>query len=135
MAFYHVKENISYKETNYILLACIRRHYMDKKLFGRKLNMARKDRGLTSERLAELCDLNATYLRQIEAGTKVPSLPVFVLLCQKLNASPSYLLSEVFTGSNMQEMDVLFDLWQRATPSQIRIITAMVKSALEALEQ
>ena len=106
---------------------------MDKKLFGRKLNMARKDRGLTSEKLSEICGLNATYLRQIEGGTKIPSLPVFVLLCQKLKVSPSYLLSETFESSDMQEMEALFELWQQATPTQLRLISAMVKSALNVL--
>ena len=47
---------------------------MDKKLLGKRINMARKERGWTGERLAETCSINATYLRQIEAGTKVPSL-------------------------------------------------------------
>lgn len=108
---------------------------MDKKLFGKKLNMARKDRGLTSERLAEACGLNATYLRQIEGGTKIPSLPVFVLLCQKLKVSPSYLLSEAFEGYNVQEMDVLFELWQQATPTQIKMISAMAKSAISVLSE
>ena len=68
---------------------------MDKKLLGKRINMARKERGWTGERLAEACSINATYLRQIEAGTKVPSLPVFVSLCQALNVSPTYLLVEV----------------------------------------
>ena len=107
---------------------------MDKKQFGRKLNLARKDRGLTSERLSELCNLNATYVRQIEAGTKVPSLPVFVTFCKVLKVSPSYLLSEVMEEFEGQEMDDLIDLWQRATPSQLKMITAMVQSALEVCE-
>ena len=46
---------------------------MDKKELGRRVNIARKDRGLTSEKLSELCHINATYLRQIEAGKKSPS--------------------------------------------------------------
>ena len=50
---------------------------MDKKLLGKRINTARKERGWTSERLSEACNINATYLRQIEAGTKVPSLQVF----------------------------------------------------------
>ena len=104
---------------------------MDKKQFGRKLNLARKDRGMTSERLSELCNLNATYVRQIEAGTKVPSLPVFVTLCKTLQVSPSYLLSEVLEESGGEDMDVLYDLWQKASPSQLKIITAMVQSALD----
>lgn len=107
---------------------------MDKKQFGRKLNMARKDRGLTSEKLSELCNLNATYVRQIEAGTKVPSLPVFVTFCKVLKVSPSYLLSETMEDFEGQEMDVLYNLWQNATPSQLKMIAAMVQSALDAVE-
>lgn len=104
---------------------------MDKKQFGRKVNLARKDLGLTSEKLSELCNLNATYVRQIEAGVKVPSLPVFVTLCKELKVSPSYLLSEVMDGCEGQEMQLLYDLWQKASPSQLKMITAMVQSALE----
>ena len=107
---------------------------MDKKQFGRKLNLARKDRGLTSERLSELCNLNATYVRQIEAGTKVPSLPVFVTICKALKVSPSYLLSEVLEEHGGEEMDALYELWQKASPSQLKIITAMVRSALDVVE-
>ena len=40
---------------------------MDKKLLGKRINTARKERGWTSERLSEACNVNATYLRQIEA--------------------------------------------------------------------
>lgn len=107
---------------------------MDKKQFGRKINMARKDLGLTSEKLSELCNLNATYVRQIEAGTKIPSLPVFVTFCKVLKVSPSYLLSEVMEGLEGAETDMLYDLWQKASPSQLRVITAMVQSALDVVD-
>lgn len=72
---------------------------MDKKSLGRRLNTARKDRGITGEKLAEACNINATYLRQIEAGTKVPSLPVFVTICKELGVSPNYLLAEALPDS------------------------------------
>lgn len=108
---------------------------MNRKLFGRKLNIARKDCGLTSEKLSEACNLNATYLRQIEAGTKIPSLPVFVLLYKELEVSPSFLLSDSLSNRNIQEMEYLYNLWQRATPKQIRIVSAMVKSVLDVLDE
>jgi len=104
---------------------------MDKKLLGRQINRARKDRGLTSEKLSEACNINATYLRQIESGAKTPSLPVFVTLCRELKVSPSYLLVEVLPDSEIRGMDVLLELWQDATPTQIKIISSMVKSALQ----
>ena len=95
---------------------------MDKKLLGKRINTARKERGWTSERLSEACNINATYLRQIEAGTKVPSLQVFVLLCEALRVSPTYLLAEVLPSMEFSDMDVLLELWQTATPKQIAMI-------------
>ena len=103
---------------------------MDKKLLGKRINTARKERGWTSERLSEACNINATYLRQIEAGTKVPSLQVFVLLCEALRVSPTYLLAEVLPSMEFSDMDVL--LWQTATPKQIAMMSSMIRSALEA---
>lgn len=108
---------------------------MDKKLLGRQINRARKDRNLTSEKLSEACNINATYLRQIESGAKMPSLPVFVSICRELKVSPSYLLSDILPDLEIKEMDVLIELWQTATPKQIKIISAMVQSALDKLQE
>lgn len=104
---------------------------MDKKLLGRQINRARKDRGLTGEKLSEACHINATYLRQIESGARAPSLSVFVSLCRELKVSPSYLLVEVLPDSEIRDMDALLELWRTATPTQMKIISSMVKSALE----
>ncbi len=107
---------------------------MDKKLFGKRINVARKEQKMTGEKLAEACNINSTYLRQIEAGTKLPSLPVFVTLCQALKASPSYLLIDSLDDNEVHDMDTLFDLWKKATPSQIRMMTAMIQAALGSTE-
>ena len=104
---------------------------MDKKSLGKRINMARKDLGLTSEKLSEECNINATYLRQIESGARSPSLPMFISLCQYLHVSPSYLLADQFQSS--EEMDILFELWRNATPKQIKMITSIVRSAMENL--
>ena len=95
---------------------------MDKKLLGRQINRARKDRGLTSEKLSEACNVNATYLRQIESGARTPSLPMFVSLCRELKVSPSYLLVDVLPDTEIRDMDMLLELWQTATPKQIKFI-------------
>ena len=108
---------------------------MDKKLLGKRINTARKERGWTSERLAEACSINATYLRQIEAGTKIPSLPVFVSLCEALTVSPTYLLVEVLPQQGNQDMDALLELLQTATPKQLNMMTSMIRSALEASKE
>lgn len=106
---------------------------MDKAALGKRLRQARKDKGLTSEKLSELCSINATYLRQIEAGTKVPSLPVFVSLCRELGTHSDFLLIDSLPGIGIEEYNELSSLLQTATPSQMKVITAMLCGALKAL--
>lgn len=108
---------------------------MDKKAFGSRLRQARKDRGLTSEKLSELCNINATYLRQIEGGTKIPSLPVFVSLCQELKVHPDYLLMDSLPDIGLDLGRELAALQQTATPSQMKVIDAMLCVALRALQE
>ena len=108
---------------------------MDKKAFGSRLRQARKDRGLTSEKLSELCNINATYLRQIEGGTKIPSLPVFVSLCQELKVHPDYLLMDSLSDIGLDLGRELAALQQTATPSQMKVIDTMLSSALKALQE
>lgn len=108
---------------------------MEKKLLGRKINTARKDKGMTGEKLSEACNINATYLRQIESGAKMPSLPVFISICKELKVSPSYLLSDILNDAEISEMDELQKLWMNATPKQIKMVSSMIRSALENMEE
>ncbi|WP_081640346.1 helix-turn-helix transcriptional regulator [Eubacterium sp. 14-2] len=49
---------------------------MEKRVFGQKINYIRKSQKITSEQLAEMCDVNAGHIRQIESGIRLPSLSV-----------------------------------------------------------
>lgn len=104
---------------------------MDKKALGKRLNQVRKERGFTGEKLAELCNINATYLRQIEGGIKIPSLPIFVSLCRELKVSPNYLLKDTLADNEYSDTMELAELINRASPEQIRLASSMIKAALE----
>lgn len=80
---------------------------MDKKALGRRIHIARKDRGLTGEALSELCHINATYLRQIEAGRKSPSMEVLLTLCRALRVSPNFLLADALTAGEEDDVELL----------------------------
>lgn len=108
---------------------------MDKKALGKRLNQVRKERGMTGERLAEQCSINATYLRQIEGGTKVPSLPIFISICDALQVSPNYLLQDILAENEYSDLTELVELLNSATPSQIRLAAAMIKAALEVTKE
>ena len=95
-----------------------------KKLFGTRINKARKDRGLTAEKLAEACNINSTYLRQIEGGKKLPSLPVFATLCRELRVSPNYILPDLVEGTEAEKIQKIFSE-SDPTPSQIEMLAEM----------
>lgn len=97
---------------------------VDKKLFGTRINKARKDRGLTAEKLAEACNINSTYLRQIEGGKKLPSLPVFATLCRELRVSPNYILPDLVEGTEAEKIQKIFSE-SDPTPSQIEMLAEM----------
>ena len=107
---------------------------MEGKGLGRRINMVRKDRGFTADRLSELCNINATYLRQIEGGTKVPSLPVFINICNALKISPDYLLRDSLTDNDVSKIRELTELWESTPPSQQEIAVAMIRAVLERKE-
>ncbi|MBD5088617.1 MAG: helix-turn-helix transcriptional regulator [Clostridiales bacterium] len=107
---------------------------MEGKGLGKRINMVRKDQGFTADKLSELCNINATYLRQIEGGTKVPSLPVFINICNALKISPDYLLRDALTDNEVSKIRELAELWESALPSQQEMAVAMIQAVLEYRE-
>lgn len=107
---------------------------MEKKGLGKRINFARKDRNFTADRLSELCNINATYLRQIEGGIKTPSLPVFIAICNALKISPDYLLQDVLAENEISRIKELSELWKNTSPRQQEIAAAMIRAVLEHKE-
>lgn len=103
---------------------------MERKGLGKRINTVRKDRGFTADKLSELCNINATYLRQIEGGAKMPSLSVFIDICNALKISPDYLLQDALTENEISRIKELTELWASASPSQQEIASAMIQSVL-----
>lgn len=107
---------------------------MDNVILGRNIYRARRDRGLSSDKLSELCDVTPSYLRQVEAGSKTPSLPLFVELCNQLRVSPAYLMNGVVDDAVEQSIEEITTLFRKATPSQLKLVAAILKAASDACE-
>ena len=108
---------------------------MERKGLGKRINEVRKDRGFTADKLSELCNINATYLRQIEGGVKMPSLPVFIDICNSLRISPDYLLQDELEENEISKIKELEALWKDVSPSIQELAVAMIKAVLEHNEQ
>ena len=104
---------------------------MEKNGLGKRINAVRKDRGLTADRLSEMCNINATYLRQIEGGVKMPSLSVFIDICKALKISPDYLLQDELEENEISTIREIEALWKDTSPSkQGRILCFIYPSGI-----
>ena len=108
---------------------------MDTVMLGNRIRLARKDAGLTGEKLSEMCNINAAYLRQIECGAKMPSLPLFASLCEALDVSPSYLLADALPSSGNRDLDALLELCKNASPQQIDLIAFLLNALAQYLSR
>lgn len=102
---------------------------------GKHINLIRKDKNITSDKLSELCNINATYLRQIECGSKIPSLPVFIDICNALDISADYLLQDELTSNHSSTANDLDTLLKNATPSQQELALTIIKAILKYNKQ
>ena len=106
---------------------------MEQSSLGSRLKNARKALGLTAEETADRCFINPIYLRQLESNRGMPSLPLFVALCNTLKVSPAYLLQDQLETADSDAPEEFLELLRRASPSQQQLVLAMLKAALENL--
>ena len=68
--------------------------------FGARVQAIRTSRGLTQEQLAEIADLSAHYIGNLEQGVRRPSIYALMQLCTALGTTPN----ELFVDSISDEM-------------------------------
>lgn len=61
---------------------------------GRNLRRYRRARGVSQEELADLCELDRTYVSGIERGLRNPTVVVLERLANVLGVAPGLLLEE-----------------------------------------
>jgi transcriptional regulator with XRE-family HTH domain len=66
------------------------------KALGSAVRALRKERGLTQEQLAELCDRHPVYISELERGLKNPSIESIIRLCAALKTTPGNLMDLAF---------------------------------------
>ena len=98
----------------------------ERRLLGKRINQIRKERGLTSEALSEICDVNAGHIRQIESGIRLPSLPLFIRICQALKTAPNEILKDQFDPEIIESENKLLLKVESLTPKQKRILSDLL---------
>lgn len=91
---------------------------MDKSALGQKLRDARQKKGYTQQALAEIADIGNVYLGEIERGTKMPSLNIFIKLIEALDISADYILRDELTSGKEYIYDEITQKLKNLTPKQ-----------------
>ena len=107
---------------------------MKRLAFGKRVNDVRKEQKITSEGLAEKCGVEAVFIRQIEGATRLPSLTTLINLCNALHVSPNYLLADSLEPNEQENFDALWKKLRSLTPKQIDMVTAMIETLINKLE-
>lgn len=108
---------------------------LDQKALGNQVYKARTGLGLTHEQMAEMCAITPGYLRQIEQGIRLPSLPLFVTICEKLQVSPIFLLRGSLLMKQPDAYARFVETLLGATPRQAEMIVSIIEAAKEHLPE
>lgn len=108
---------------------------MELKEFGKRINRTRKEQGITSEKLAEICDVSAGFLRHLEGGRKAPSVDMLIRLCNALTVSPDFLLAADIKNSEFRYKNTLIQMIDNLTPKQMRMLEGILNVIFENTDQ
>lgn len=100
---------------------------VDYSLLGSRLAAARKKRGLTQEKLAEMTELANNYISNIENNRSIPSLETVVKLCNALDITPNDILLGLSKEKDDYMSDELYELISKCSAKEKRLIKGFVE--------
>jgi len=106
---------------------------MNRVAFGRRLNAIRRERQVSSEKLSELCGINAVFVRQIESASRRPSLPVFVRMCNELRVLPNFLLQDSLLWEGEDEIAALEKKLRALSPRDFSAVMGTINTLIDKL--
>ncbi|MBR1429943.1 MAG: helix-turn-helix transcriptional regulator [Ruminococcus sp.] len=100
---------------------------LDYKQVGLNIARRRKELHLKQVEVCEMADLNDKYLSCIETARSIPSLEVFLRICNALNTTPDHLLIGAIKSPDYSEMTfALLDKFQTLSPENQRLCLAIM---------
>lgn len=91
---------------------------MDSKRLGKRIREARVQKQYTQQKLAEKAGIGQMYLGEIERGTKMPSLKLFVNLVEALEVSADCILRDDLPSGEHYVYDEMTEMLNGLSPKQ-----------------
>lgn len=127
-----VSASLRFKDKKYGNTELGRRRLAVPSSLGRKVNMLRRQRGLTLDQLAQATESSKSYMWEIENKPVArPSAEKLGRIAEVLGVTPEFLLDEKQRDPTVDELDVaFFRKYQSADPS----VKAKLKRILDVLD-
>ena len=106
---------------------------MDKSALGKKIREARLNKKLTQQKLAETAQIGEMYLGEIERGTKMPSLKIFIKIIEALDVSADYILRNELPAGEKYIYDELTEKLKGLTPKQRKTASDLLDAYIRNL--
>ncbi len=100
---------------------------MDKKTLGAAIKTARLENRLTQEKLAEMVGIAPSHVKQIEAGSRSPSVEVLYKLARILNFS----VDDVFFPAKRDDRDLLYKIersLQECSVHELKVVYSTISA-------
>ena len=104
---------------------------MDNREIGTRIRLARRDAGLTQEKLAEKAGCSQRTIADIEGGAVGMSIELMLTLSRILHTTPN----EILLGVDSAGTAWLTEVFAGLSPEQKRVATAIITPYLESVAQ
>ena len=90
---------------------------------GQKIKETRISKGLTQEHIANLVDVNTSHISNIENDRVKVSLTTLVSICNALDVTVDYILSDEYTNpSSALDQSILLEVQKCDKPTKEKIL-------------
>lgn len=104
------------------------------KRFGERVKFYRVQRGMSQEKLAELCGLHPTYIGQVERGEKNCTLESAEKISKGLKIPIEKLLSKTVTIDEEKScMDIVYDEMTKLSLNQRNAVSNIVSQLINVM--
>lgn len=108
---------------------------IDYRDIGQRIKEKRIEKGLTQEKLSELIGVGASHMSHLESGRTVPSMDVFINLCNVLGCSADDLLCREIAAAKPVMDNWLTQLIADCDAVETKILTDILISAKNTLRK
>lgn len=94
--------------------------YNRAKQIGLKISKIRKEKGYTREVLAEKSNISPNYLYNIEIGTKIPNVIIFIDICTALNVTFGDIIGDCIDNKLLSFIENISNDFNKLTNKEIK---------------